>query len=93
MPANTRKSEAPRPTSVNDNETPTMCEDCARQQKIDTALALVAMMLDHTKPGIIAQPSGESLMVARELKPKETSTYMAALDWLERYLDSPNPGH
>lgn len=84
------KTAPPRPTSVREEEERWCCPDCARQQKIDTALDMVDMFLGATRPVLMPHPnSGDPLSYCPDLKPKEEAAYMAALDWLERYLDGP----
>jgi hypothetical protein len=66
--------------------------DPALTEKLDLALGTVALFLDATKvihAFTVGMESDEPdvEIVQRELGPKETAAYNAALDFLERYFD------
>ena len=70
--------------------------DSLLSQKLDIALAVTSMFLEATKivhayPLANHDGDGEDFgIVARDLTPKEQSTYHASLDFLERYFDGPD---
>lgn len=75
-----------RPLSVERSERP-CTEACARQCKMDVALSLIQMLAELRRPHLVMEQE-DHRMVCAALMPKEEACYMAALDCLERYMDS-----
>lgn len=93
MKRNDQNDLAVRPVSVEPAIDQEQLLGCCRQQKIDTAMGIVSMFMEITKPLVLSpNPEDPSSVVRCQLTGKEVGAYHAALDWLERYLDAPDTG-